>query len=163
MMRATLPSGAAPHPKSRLRRRLFLLLITLLAVGVILFQWSILRSGGRIEFGRSSIVPSVPPILAPALVADGVTLVDFRRHGQSQSFEGLVRIARYKIVMQLSTKETALEPDSLAYALFDAQGFLLSRGTVRSAVRLAPGETGDFEIVDANVHEAFQAVIDRRE
>jgi hypothetical protein len=54
-----------------------------------------------------------------------------------------------------------LEPDSLSYAVFDSGGFLLSRGTVRSA-RLAPGEMGDVEIVDANLREAFQAVIERR-
>jgi hypothetical protein len=161
-MRAALPSAEPPcYFKSRLRRRLFLLLLTVLALGVVLFQWSILRSGGRIEFGRASIVPSMPPALAPALVAEGVTLVDFGRHGQSQSLRGLVRITRQKIVLQLSTKETALEPDCLSYALFDGRGFLLSRGTVRSA-RLDPGETGEFEIADANVNDAWQAVIERR-
>jgi hypothetical protein len=141
-----------------------LLLLTLLALSVVLFQLSILRSGGRIEFGRSSkVVPYMPPILAPGLAAEGVTLVDFRRHGHTESFLGFVRITRQKLVIQLSTKEMALEPDSLSYALFDAGGLLLSRGKMRSTIELAAGETGDFEIVDANIGEAFQAVIERRE
>lgn len=139
-----------------------ILLGTLAAVGAFLFQRSLLKSGGRIEFGRSRSVPFVPPALSDALAADGVTLVDFRRHGHSQSFEGLLRVTRYKIVLQLSTSEKVIEPNSLTYALLDAQGAVLRRGTVRSAVPLAAGETGDFEIVDENVNEAFQAVIDYR-
>jgi hypothetical protein len=43
--------------------------------------------------------------------------------GHSQSFEEPIRIARYKIVMQLSIKETPLEPDCLSYACSMLEAF----------------------------------------